>query len=141
MKLTGYVNANLWNKEKRVFEIKTLGERDNGAILAGLSVSGKDKDGKTIYGQPVDMKISIKSADEGQRIYEMIADKDTPMVEFDGFFAPNNWTNKEGKEYRGHQIIVSDSTSFKVHNKEATATDDAPFDVEEPNQVPTKKKW
>jgi hypothetical protein len=113
--ITGYFGGTMWNESTRKFDIKTLGEKDNGAILCGLNVSSKDKDGNRVYGKPVDVKINIKSADEGKRVYELIASGDS-MLSMEGFFVANNWTNKEGKEIRGNQYLVTDSTKVVKAN-------------------------
>lgn len=113
--MNGYVKGNFYNKETRQYEIKTLGTKEDGAILCGLNVSGKDKDGNRVYGKPVDVKINIKSAEEGGRVMQLIQSGDA-MVKFDGFFVPSNWTNQEGKEVKGNQFLVIDSTTFDVDN-------------------------
>jgi hypothetical protein len=113
--ITGYFGGTMWNESTRKFDIKTLGEKDNGAILCGLNVSSKDKDGNRVYGKPVDVKINIKSADEGKRVYELIASGDS-MLSMEGFFVANNWTNKEGKEIKGNQYLVTDSTKVVKAN-------------------------
>ena len=108
--INGYFNGTLWNDETRSFDIKTLGEKDNGAILCGLNVSGKDRDGNKVYGKSVDVKINIKSAEEGQRVYQLIS-SGSSMLSMDGFFVPNNYTNKDGVNVKGNQFLVNDSST------------------------------
>lgn len=119
MTMNGYVKGNFYNKETRQYEIKTLGTPDSGAILCGLNVSGKDQEGNRVYGKPIDVKINIKSADEGSRVMQLIKAGDA-MVRFDGFFVPSNWTNQEGKEIKGNQFLVTDSTTFVKDNGQTT---------------------
>ena len=116
--INGYFRANSWNKDKRVFEVRTLGTPDNGAILCGLNVSGKDKDGNREYGKPVDVKINVKSKDEAIRVKSAILAGDS-MYSCDGFFVPNNWT-KDGKVIQGNQFLVTDSTTFVKHENDST---------------------
>ena len=109
--INGYFNGTDWDSSSRTFKIKTLGTKESGAILCGLNVSGKDKDGNKQYGKSVDVKINIKSEAEGSRVYGLIASGDS-MLQMNGFFVPNNWT-KEGKEMKGNQFLVTDSTTVK----------------------------
>lgn len=126
--INGYFKGTSWNKDKRQFEIKKLGSPDNGAILCGLNVSGKDKDGNKSYGKPIDVKINIKSPEEGKRVYGLISSGES-MCECDGFFVPNNY-KKDDKEIQGNQFLVNDSTTFKKFEgftspKSAPAEDDS----------------
>ena len=111
--MNGYVKGNFYNKESRQYEIKVLGTPESGAILCGLNVSGKDQEGNRVYGKPVDVKINIKSREEAERVMKLIKSGDS-MVQFDGFFVPSNWTNNEGKEIKGNQFLVADSSTFNV---------------------------
>ena len=113
--LNGYFKGTFWNKDSKKFEIKKLGTAEAGAILCGLNVSGKTKEGDKTFGKPVDVKINIKSPAEGKRVYGLIASGES-MCECDGFFVPANWTDKEGKEVKGNQFLVNDSTTFKKYD-------------------------
>ena len=110
--LNGFLNGNSWNKDTRKFEIKTIGTRESGAILLGLGVSGKDQEGNRVYGKPIDVKVNIKSEAEGSRVMALVNGKD--VLQLDGFFVPNNWTNNEGKEIKGNQFLCYDSTTLVV---------------------------
>jgi hypothetical protein len=130
MVISGYFNGTSWNKDTRKFEIKKLGTSDNGAILCGLSVNGKDKDGNKVFGKPIDIKIQIKSPDEGKRVYGLISAGDG-MLQADGFFVPNNYT-KDDKEVKGNQFLVIDSTTVKAHVRTASQSSQAPAEEDNP---------
>jgi hypothetical protein len=128
MVIQGYMNGTSWNKDTRKFDIKKLGTSDNGAILCGLSVNGKDKDSNKVYGKPVDIKIQIKSSDEGKRVYGLIS-SGADMLQAEGFFVPNNYNDKEGKEVKGNQFLVLDSSTVQVAKK-ASSKQSAPTEEE-----------
>ena len=107
--INGYMKGT--NYDNGTWSVKTLGTADNGAVLCGLNVSGKDKEGNRVYGKSIDVKINVKSRDEAMRVKGLITAGDS-MFSCDGFFVPNNWTNKEGKEIKGNQFLVTDSTTF-----------------------------
>jgi len=109
--LNGYFKGNSWNDNAKKFEVKTIGTPESGAILCGLNISGKDKEGNKVYGKPLDVKINVKSKAEAIRVKGLIVASES-MFKCDGFFVPNNWTNKEGKEIKGNQFLVADSTTF-----------------------------
>lgn len=111
MKFTNYIGGINYSKETKQWEIKKLGEATNGAIIAGLVITGKDKDGNKVYGSRIKVKFNIKSADEGKRVIGLI--NDAKLMEFDGFFVPDNYTNKEGKTIQGNMILVADSSTVK----------------------------
>lgn len=117
--INGYFGGTAWNETTRKFDVKTLGTPESGAILCGLNVSGKDKDGNKQYGKPVDVKINVKSKDEAIRVKGLIMAGET-MFSCDGFFVPNNWT-KDGKEIKGNQFLVTDSTTFRPFRNNAPA--------------------
>ena len=106
-KLDGFVKGTMYNNGE--WGIKTLGEKANGAILFQITVSGKDKEGNKQYAS-IDGKVSIKDEAEAGRVYKLIAD--SKLCEFEGFFVPNNYKNKEGKEIRQVQFLVTDSKTF-----------------------------
>ena len=129
--MNGYFSGTSWNKESRKFEIKRLGTPEAGAILCGLNVSGKDKDGKKIFGKPVDVKINIKSSDEAKRVYGLIASGESMCV-CEGFFVPNNYM-KDDKEVKGNQFLVTDSNTFKKFDGfVSTKKEAAPVEDENP---------
>jgi hypothetical protein len=105
--LDGFIQGTDYNNGK--WGIKVLGTKEAGAILFQISVSGKDKDGNKQYAS-IDGKVNIKSESEADRVYKLIADN--KLCQFEGFFTPNNYTNKEGKEIRKVQFLVFDSTTF-----------------------------
>ena len=111
MKFTNYIGGINYSKETKQWEVKKLGEPTNGAIIAGLVITGKDKDGNKVYGSRIKVKFNIKSADEGKRVIGLI--NDAKLMEFDGFFVPDNYTNKEGKTIQGNMILVADSSTVK----------------------------
>lgn len=121
--LDGYLKGNTWNADKRVFELKKIGDIPSALLLAGLSVNGKSKDGEKVFGKPMDVKISIKTQEEGKRIAGLI--NEGKLVKFDCFFVPNNYTNKEGKEVKGNAIMITDSTTVieKVLEKKEMVDD------------------
>lgn len=121
-RIDGYVKGTKYNESSKSFEFLKLGERDNGAIIGGFNVSGKDKDGNRVYGQPVKFKVNIKSAEEGKRVWELL--NANVLVEADGFFIPDNWTNKEGKEIKGNMFFINKSELMteKKQNSEKQAT-------------------
>ena len=114
----GYLKGMNYNKETKEFEVFTLGTKEDGAIIVGIQVSGKDKDGNKIYGAPVKTKIRIKSEGEASRVMRLI--KDGELVEFDGFFVADNYTNKEGKEIKGHMAYCNDSTTLIAKEKRSS---------------------
>ena len=128
IKLDGFVQGTAWNEKTRKFEVRKLGTAESGAILLGLGVSGKDKEGNRIYGKPIDIKINIKGQDEATRVMKLIGDN--VLVEFEGFFTPNNW-EKDGKEFKGNQFLVYDSSTFVAkpngYSKPADDDDVIPF--------------
>ena len=133
--LKGYFQGTSWNDNARKFEIKTLGEKSNGAILCGKSVSGKDRDGNKVYGKSIDVKVNIKSEQEGGRVYKLISEG--VMCECQGFYVPNNWTNKEGKEVKGVQFLVTDSTTFVEASMDKPAPKQVrPEDAQSEDELP-----
>jgi hypothetical protein len=129
--LDGYLKGNSWNKDSRTFEIKTLGTKEAGAILVGLNISGKDQEGNKVYGKPIDVKINIKSANEGSRVMGLISE----LVQFEGFFVPNNYHNqKEDKEVKGNQFLVFDSTTLVA--KKAYVAPQA-----QKEEIPEESSW
>jgi len=113
IKINGYFNGTAWHDSTRKFEVKTIGTPESGAILCGLNVGGKDKEGKKVYGKAVDVKINVKSRTEATRVKGLIVAGET-MFECDGFFVPNNYFSKKlDKEVKGNQFLVTDSTTFK----------------------------
>lgn len=105
--LDGYVKGTDYNNGN--WGVKTLGTRDKGAILFQIGVSGKDKDGNKQYAS-IEGKVNIKDANEGARVMALV--QESELCQFEGFFTPNNYTNKEGKEIRRVQFLVFDSTTF-----------------------------
>lgn len=131
-RVDGYVKGTSYNESSRTFEFLKLGERDNGAIIGGFNVSGKDKDGNRVYGQPVKFKVNIKSASEGKRIWELL--NANVLVEADGFFVPDNWTNKDGKEIKGNLFLVNKSELMVEKKNNATkqpAQDNSSWDSDD----------
>ena len=130
--INGYFKGTSYNKDTKKFEIKRLGTPEAGAILCGLNVSGKDKDGTKTFGKPIDVKVNIKDANEAKRVYGLIASGESMCV-CEGFFVPSNWTDKEGKEIKGNQFLVNDSTTFKKFDGfVATSKPEIPFPDENP---------
>jgi hypothetical protein len=132
IKLEGYFNGTKWDKDSKKFSIQRLGTPESGAILCGLSVTSKDKDGTKVYGKPVDVKINIKDANEAKRVYGLIASGESMCV-CDGFFIANNYT-KDDKEVKGNQFLVTDSTTFKKYDgaskpKADDKSDDKEWDI------------
>ena len=128
----GYVGGINYSKETKQWEVKKLGEPTNGAIIAGLVITGKDKDGNKVYGSRVKIKFTIKDANEGKRILDLI--NDAKLMEFDGFFVPDNYTNKDGKTIQGNMILVTDSTTVKekvIAKKEEAKKEEVPFEQED----------
>ena len=115
--LDGYLNGIKWNDSARKFEIIKFGTPEDGALIVGLNVSGKDKDGNKVYGQPLKVKINIKSANEGKRVLGLI--EEGKLVQFDGFLVPDNYSNKEGKEVKGHMYLVHKSETLVEKGKSA----------------------
>ena len=109
--INGYFKGTSYNKDTKKFEIKRLGTPEAGAILCGLNVSGKDKDGTKTFGKPIDVKVNIKDANEAKRVYGLINSGESMCV-CEGFFVPNNYM-KDDKEVKGNQFLVTDSTTFK----------------------------
>lgn len=129
--IDGYVKGTKYNESSRTFEFLKLGERDNGAIIGGFNVSGKDKEGNPEYGLPVKFKVLIKSGAEGKRVWELI--NSNVLVEAEGFYVPDNWKNKDGKVVKGHMFLINKSDTMvekKVGSK--PKKEEPKQDVEEP---------
>jgi len=134
MIIDGFLKGNNWNKETKTWDILKLGEPDNGALIVGLGVSGKDKDGKRVYGKAVKVKINIKSRKEGERVLGLI--EDGTLVEFDSFFVPDNFTNKEGKEIQGNMLLCWDSTTLVEKQMNQKKESSKPTKKEEDEESP-----
>lgn len=128
--LDGFLNGIKWNDSARKFEILKLGSPEEGAIIVGLNVAGKDKDGNKVYGQPLKVKINIKSASEGKRVLGLI--EDGKLCQFDGFLVPDNYTNKDGKEIKGHMYLVYKSETLTEKQTNSGGGQSAPAKQEAP---------
>lgn len=132
IRFSGYLTKSVWNNDKKEFEVKRVGELPKALLLCGLNISSKDKDGNTVFGKPIDLKIMVKEAEEGKRIVGLINDK--KLVQFDGFFVASNYINKDGKEVKGNAIMITDSTTViekVLEKKEAVEEKAKPIEVKE----------
>lgn len=112
--LVGFGKGNFWNEASKSFEIKKIKAGDWLAVGFGINVSSKDKEGNRVYGKPVDVIMTLNGKDDLDKI-----DFDSPMV-LEGFYVPNNWTNKEGKEIKGNQFKCTIDGYKKITMDELT---------------------
>lgn len=126
-RLCGFGKANSWNNNTKKFEIKKIKVGDWIAVGFGIGVQPKDKEGNKTYGKSIDVIMTLNSTDDLAKV-----NFDNPMV-IEGFFTPNNYTTKDGKEVQGNQ--------FKCHiNDYRSITIDEMTGKSEAKAKPTKPK-
>ena len=106
--LDGFFGGHLYNKDTKVWEYKTIPSKKgdgSGMIICGLNVSDKNKEtGETTYGSRIKVKIIIKSGAEVKQVKELL--DGGSLLEAEGSFKPDNYTNQEGKVIQGHIFTV-----------------------------------
>lgn len=120
--VTGYVGG-IWNKDSKSFEVKR-GATKNGKKyqIFEVKVSSKDKESGT-YTNGKGIKVMLWG--------------DTPIesgqeIGLVGKYQPDNWTNQEGKEFRGNVFNAFADDLFKPLAWDAKET---PAKEEEDDEV------
>ena len=121
--ITGRVNG-VYNKETKKGEVKRgMSKSGNKYQVFEISVSNKNEDGTYTNGMGIPVMLLGDTKVEAGDIVGLL-----------GRFVANNYTNKEGKEVRGLQLMAKCDDMFKPlewDKKENTQTEDKKPTVDE----------
>ena len=114
--LDGFFGGHLYNKDTKVWEYKTIPSKKgdgSGMIICGLNVSDKNKEtGVTTYGDRIKVKIIIKTGAEVKAVKALLDGND--VLEAEGSFKPDNWTNAEGIEIKKNIFTVFKASDIRL---------------------------
>jgi len=107
--IAGRVNG-LWDKDAKTFNVK------RGVTKAGtryqlfeIAVSSKNEDGVYVNGKGIKVMLLGDKKVESKDVVGLV-----------GFFVPDNYKNKEGKEVYGNMLMSKVADMFEVPKKEET---------------------